>query len=111
MNLTCKKRLGTIRLETMKVVVQEEITLAIFSVALKLIRQVAQTTELPIIGMGEWIRSKLFWKCIWLMLLPLELERRILQIFMSAWNLPKVMDKYGISSLEDLRREVKASLR
>ena len=26
-------------------------------------------------------------------------------------NLPKVMDKYGISSLEDLRREVKASLR
>ena len=26
-------------------------------------------------------------------------------------NLPKVMDKYGISSLENLRREVKASLR
>lgn len=26
-------------------------------------------------------------------------------------NLPKVMDKYGISSLEDLRQEVKASLR
>ena len=26
-------------------------------------------------------------------------------------NLPKVMDKYGISSLEDLRKEVKASLR
>lgn len=26
-------------------------------------------------------------------------------------NLPKVMDKYGISSLENLRKEVKASLR
>ncbi len=26
-------------------------------------------------------------------------------------HLPKVMDKYGISSLEDLRQEVKASLR
>ena len=26
-------------------------------------------------------------------------------------NLPKVMDKYGISSLEDLRKEVKESLR
>ena len=26
-------------------------------------------------------------------------------------NLPKVMDKYGISSLEELRKEVKASLR
>ncbi|MDU5459953.1 MAG: dihydroorotate dehydrogenase catalytic subunit, partial [Streptococcus mitis] len=26
-------------------------------------------------------------------------------------NLPKAMDKYGISSLEDLRKEVKESLR
>jgi len=26
-------------------------------------------------------------------------------------NLPKVMDKYGISSLENLRKEVKESLR
>ena len=26
-------------------------------------------------------------------------------------NLPKVMDKYGISSLENLRQEVKASFR
>lgn len=26
-------------------------------------------------------------------------------------NLPKVMDKYGISSLENLRQEVKESLR
>lgn len=26
-------------------------------------------------------------------------------------NLPKVMDKYGISSLENLRQEVKTSLR
>ena len=26
-------------------------------------------------------------------------------------NLPKVMDKYGISSLENLRQEVKANLR
>ncbi|HEX1808540.1 TPA: dihydroorotate dehydrogenase catalytic subunit, partial [Streptococcus pneumoniae] len=26
-------------------------------------------------------------------------------------NLPKVMDKYGISSLEELRQEVKESLR
>ena len=32
---------------------------AVFPVALKLIRQVAQTTDLPIIGMGEWIRLKL----------------------------------------------------
>ena len=35
MNPTCKKRLGAIRLETMKVVVQEEIAPAIFELVLE----------------------------------------------------------------------------
>lgn len=35
MNLTCKKRLGVIRLETMKVVAQEEIAPAIFELVLE----------------------------------------------------------------------------
>ena len=35
MNPTCKKRLGAIRLETMKVVAQEEIAPAIFELVLE----------------------------------------------------------------------------
>ena len=88
---------------------------AVFPVALKLIRQVAQTTDLPIIGMGG-----------------VDSAEAALEMYLAGASaigvgtanftnpyacpdiiehLPKVMDKYGISSLEDLRQEVKASLR
>ena len=84
---------------------------AVFPVALKLIRQVAQTTDLPIIGMGR------------------DSAEAALEMYLAGAsaigvgtanftnpyacpdiieNLPKVMDKYGISSLEDLRKEVKS---
>ncbi|MDU6268340.1 MAG: dihydroorotate dehydrogenase catalytic subunit, partial [Streptococcus mitis] len=82
---------------------------------LKLIRQVAQTTDLPIIGMGG-----------------VDSAEATLEMYLAGAsaigvgtanftnpyacpdiieNLPKVMDKYGISSLENLRKEVKESLR
>lgn len=87
---------------------------AVFPVALKLIRQVAQTTDLPIIGM------------------EVDSAEAALEMYLAGAsaigvgtanftnpyacpdiieNLPKVMDKYGISSLEELRQEVKESLR
>lgn len=87
---------------------------AVFPVALKLIRQVAQTTDLPII---EW---------------GVDSAEAALEMYLAGAsaigvgtanftnpyacpdiieNLPKVMDKYGISSLEELRQEVKESLR
>lgn len=37
---------------------------AVFPVALKQIRQVAQASKLPIIGMGELIRRRLLWRCL-----------------------------------------------
>ena len=87
---------------------------AIFPVALKLIRQVAQFTKLPIIGMGG-----------------VDSAEAALEMFIAGAsaigvgtanftdpyacpniieNLPQVMDKYGIESLESLRKEVRENL-
>lgn len=87
---------------------------AIFPVALKLIRQVAQSTQLPIIGMGG-----------------VDSAEAALEMFLAGAsaigvgtanftnpyacpdiieNLSKVMDKYGIASLEQLRQEVRENL-
>ena len=87
---------------------------AIFPVALKLIRQVAQSTKLPIIGMGG-----------------VDSAEAALEMFIAGAsaigvgtanftnpyacpdiidNLPKVMDKYGIASLEQLHQEVRENL-
>ena len=87
---------------------------AIFPVALKLIRQVAQSTKLPIIGMGG-----------------VDSAEAALEMFIAGasaigvgtanftdpyacptiiQDLPKVMDQYGITSLEDLRRHVRENL-
>ena len=88
---------------------------AVFPVALKLIRQVAQTTDLPIIGMGGVDSAEAALEMYlagasaigvgtanFAILTPVLILSKIYQ---------KVMDKYGISSLENLRKEVKASLR
>lgn len=87
---------------------------AIFPVALKLIRQVAQSTKLPIIGMGG-----------------VDSAEAALEMFIAGasaigvgtanftdpyacptiiQDLPRVMDQYGITSLEDLRRHVRENL-
>ena len=87
---------------------------AIFPVALKLIRQVAQSTKLPMIGMGG-----------------VDSAEAALEMFIAGasaigvgtanftdpyacptiiQDLPKVMDQYGITSLEDLRRHVRENL-
>ena len=87
---------------------------AVFPVALKLIRQVAQSTKLPIIGMGG-----------------VDSAEAALEMFIAGASaigvgtanftnpyacpdiiedLPKVMDKYGITSLEQLRQEVRENL-
>lgn len=87
---------------------------AVFPVALKLIRQVAQSTKLPIIGMGG-----------------VDSAEAALEMFIAGASaigvgtanftnpyacpdiiesLPKVIDKYGIASLEQLRQEVRENL-
>lgn len=87
---------------------------AIFPVALKLIRQVAQSTKLPIIGMGG-----------------VDSAEAALEMFIAGasaigvgtanftdpyacptiiTDLPRVMDQYAIDSLEDLRRHVRENL-
>ena len=88
---------------------------AVFPVALKLIRQVAQTTDLPIIGMGGVDSAE---AALEMYLAGASAIGVGTANFTNPYacsdiieNLPKVMDKYGISSLEDLRKEVKESLR
>ena len=87
---------------------------AVFPVALKLIRQVAQFTKLPIIGMGG-----------------VDSAEAALEMFIAGASaigvgtanftdpyacpniiekLPQVMDKYSIESLESLRKEVRENL-
>ena len=87
---------------------------AVFPVALKLIRQVAQASKLPIIGMGG-----------------VDSAKAALEMFIAGASaigvgtanftdpyacptiiedLPMVMDKYGIESLESLRKEVRENL-
>ena len=88
---------------------------AVFPVALKLIRQVAQTTDLPIIGMGGVDSAE---AALEMYLAGASAIGVGTANFTNPYacpdiieNLPKVMDKYGISSLEELRQEVKESLR
>lgn len=88
---------------------------AVFPVALKLIRQVALTTDLPIIGMGGVDSAE---AAIEMMIAGASAIGVGTANFADPYacptiidDLPAVMDKYGISDLETLRQEVKASLR
>lgn len=88
---------------------------AVFPVALKLIRQVAQSTELPIIGMGGVDSAE---AAIEMMIAGASAIGVGTANFTDPYaclniieRLPEVMDQYGITDLETLRREVKASLR
>lgn len=88
---------------------------AVFPVALKLIRQVAQSTDLPIIGMGGVDSSE---AAIEMMIAGASAIGVGTANFTDPYaclniieRLPEVMDQYGITDLETLRREVKASLR
>ncbi|WP_155965487.1 dihydroorotate dehydrogenase [Streptococcus ruminantium] len=87
---------------------------AIFPIALKLIRQVAQTTNLPIIGMGGVDSAD---KVIEMMIAGASAIGIGTANFTNPFacptiikDLPECMDNLGISSLEKLRREVKLSL-
>ena len=87
---------------------------AVFPVALKLIRQVAQTTNLPIIGMGGVDSAE---SAIEMYLAGASAIGVGTANFTNPYacpdiidNLPKVMDKYNIESLEQLRKEVKSNL-
>lgn len=88
---------------------------AVFPVALKLIRQVAQSTDLPIIGMGGVDSTE---AAIEMMIAGASAIGVGTANFTDPYaclniieRLPEVMDQYGITDLETLRREVKASLR
>lgn len=88
---------------------------AVFSVALKLIRQVAQSADLPIIGMGGVDSAE---AAIEMMIAGASAIGVGTANFTDPYaclniieRLPEVMDQYGITDLETLRREVKASLR
>lgn len=88
---------------------------AVFPVALKLIRQVAQSTDLPIIGMGGVDSAE---AAIEMMISGASAIGVGTANFTDPYaclniieRLPEVMDQYGITDLETLRREVKASLR
>lgn len=88
---------------------------AVFPVALKLIRQVAQSTDLPIIGMGGVDSAE---AAIEMMIAGASAIGVGTANFTDPYaclniieRLPEVMDQYGITNLETLRREVKASLR
>lgn len=88
---------------------------AIFPVALRLIRQVALTSDLPIIGMGGVDSAE---KALEMMIAGASAIGVGTANFTDPYacpqiidDLPRVMDKYGISSLETLRQEVRTSLR
>lgn len=88
---------------------------AVFPVALKLICQVAQSTDLPIIGMGGVDSAE---AAIEMMIAGASAIGVGTANFTDPYaclniieRLPEVMDQYGITDLETLRREVKASLR
>ena len=88
---------------------------AVFPVALKLIRQVAQSTDLPIIGMGGVDSAE---AAIEMMIAGASAIGVGTANFTDPYaclniieRLPEVMDQYGITDLETLSREVKASLR
>ena len=88
---------------------------AVFPVALKLIRQVAQTTNLPIIGMGGVDSAE---SAIEMYLAGASAIGVGTANFTNPYacpdiikNLPSVMDKYGIVTLEQLRSELKANFK
>lgn len=88
---------------------------AVFPVALKLIRQVAQSTDLPIIGMGGVDSAE---AAIEMMIAGASAIGVGTANFTDPYaclniieRLPEVMDQYSITDLETLRREVEASLR
>ncbi|MCK3935911.1 dihydroorotate dehydrogenase [Streptococcus suis] len=87
---------------------------AVFSVALKLIRQVAQMTDLPIIGMGGVDTAD---KAIEMMVAGASAIGVGTANFTDPFacptiikDLPERMDVYGIDTLENLRQEVRESL-
>ena len=87
---------------------------AIFPVALKLIRQVAQSTKLPIIGMGGVDSAE---AALEMFIVGASAIGVGTANFTDPYacptiiqDLPKVMDQYGITSLEDLRRHVRENL-
>ncbi|HFI0042987.1 TPA: dihydroorotate dehydrogenase [Streptococcus suis] len=87
---------------------------AVFPVALKLIRQVAQTTNLPIIGMGGVDSAD---KALEMMIAGASAVGVGTANFTDPFacpniiqDLPKRMDVYGIDTLENLRQEVRENL-
>ncbi|CYU54213.1 dihydroorotate dehydrogenase [Streptococcus suis] len=87
---------------------------AVFPVALKLIRQVAQMTDLPIIGMGGVDTAD---KAIEMMVAGASAVGVGTANFTDPFacpkiiqDLPKRMEVYGIDSLEGLRREIRHNL-
>ncbi|HFI0055446.1 TPA: dihydroorotate dehydrogenase [Streptococcus suis] len=87
---------------------------AVFPVALKLIRQVAQTTNLPIIGMGGVDSAD---KALEMMIAGASAIGIGTANFTDPFacpniiqDLPKRMDVYGIDTLENLRQEVRENL-
>ena len=87
---------------------------AVFPVALKLIRQVAQNSKLPIIGMGgvDSVEAALEMMIAGASAIGVGTAN-----FTDPFacpniiaDLPRVMDKYGIETLEELRKEVRESL-
>lgn len=88
---------------------------AVFPVALKLIRQVAQATDLPIIGMGGIDSAE---KALEMMIAGASAIGVGTANFTDPFACPtiiddlsEVMDKYGITTLEDLRRDIRQELR
>ena len=88
---------------------------AIFPVTLKLIRQVALASDLPIIGMGGVDSAE---AAIEMMIAGASAIGVGTANFTDPYacptiigDLPRVMDRYGIADLESLRAEVRASLR
>ncbi len=88
---------------------------AIFPVALKLIRQVALASDLPIIGMGGVDSAE---AAIEMMIAGASAIGVGTANFTDPYacptiidHLPSVMDRYGIVDLETLRHEIRASLR
>ncbi|MDW8731589.1 dihydroorotate dehydrogenase [Streptococcus suis] len=87
---------------------------AVFPVALKLIRQVAQMTDLPIIGMGGVDTAD---KAIEMMVAGASAIGVGTANFTDPFacpkiiqDLPKRMEVYGIDTIENLRQEVRESL-
>ncbi|HFI0144601.1 TPA: dihydroorotate dehydrogenase [Streptococcus suis] len=87
---------------------------AVFPVALKLIRQVAQMTNLPIIGMGGVDSAD---KALEMMIAGASAIGIGTANFTDPFTCPKIiedlpkrMDVYGIDTLENLRQEVRENL-